>query len=49
MAIDYVKLRKIHLEPLVTHTFAIEDYRKMIEINLNKKKHRAVKTAVCFT
>jgi (R,R)-butanediol dehydrogenase/meso-butanediol dehydrogenase/diacetyl reductase len=49
IAIDYVKKRKIHLELLVTHTFAIEDYRKMIEINLNKKKHRAVKTVVCFT
>jgi (R,R)-butanediol dehydrogenase/meso-butanediol dehydrogenase/diacetyl reductase len=49
IAIDYVKKRKIHIELLVTHTFAIEDYRKMIEINLNKKKHRAVKTVVCFT
>ena len=49
IAIDYVKNRKIHLELLVTRTFAIEDYRKMIEINLNKKKHRAVKTVVCFT
>ena len=49
IAIDYVKQRKVHLEPLVTHTFAIEDYRRMIEINLNKQKHRAVKTAVCFT
>jgi (R,R)-butanediol dehydrogenase/meso-butanediol dehydrogenase/diacetyl reductase len=49
IAIDYVKKKKISLEPLVTHTFAIEDYRRMIEINLNKQKHRAVKTAVCFT
>ena len=49
IAIDYVKQRRVQLEPLVTHTFVIEDYRKMIEINLNKKKHRAVKTAVCFT
>jgi len=49
IAIDYVKHKRLNIEPMITHMFAIEDYRKMIEINLNKKKHGAVKTAVCFT
>jgi len=49
IAVDYVKHKRLNIESMITHTFAIEDYRKMIEINLNKQKHRAVKTAVCFT
>jgi len=49
MAIDFVKRKKFHLESLVTHTFSLEDYREMIEVNLNKQKHKAVKTVVCFT
>jgi (R,R)-butanediol dehydrogenase/meso-butanediol dehydrogenase/diacetyl reductase len=48
IAIDYVKQRKVHLEPMVTHSFSIEDYREMIEVNLNKHKYKAVKTVVCF-
>jgi hypothetical protein len=31
---------------MITHTFPIEDYKQMIEVNLNKPKHRAVKTAI---
>jgi len=49
IAIDFVKQKRVHLESMVTHTFSIEDYREMIEVNLNKQKHKAVKTAVCFT
>ena len=49
IAIDYVKQKRLHIESMVTHTFPIEDYRKMIEVNLNKQAYRAVKTAVCFT
>jgi len=49
IAIDFVKQKKFHLESMVTHTFFLEDYREMIEVNLNKQKYNAVKTAVCFT
>lgn len=49
IAIDFVKQKRFHLESMVTHTFSLEEYREMIEVNLNKQKHRAVKTAVCFT
>jgi len=49
IAIDFVKRKKVDLESMVTHMFSIEDYRKMIEVNLNKPKHKAVKTVVSFT
>ncbi len=49
MAIDFAKQKKVALESMVTHTFRIEDYKEMIEVNLNKPKHKAVKTVVSFT
>jgi len=48
IAIDFVKRKKVHLESMVTHAFSIEDYREMIEINLNKGKHKALKTVISF-
>ena len=48
LAIDLVKHKKVDLEPMITHTFRLEDYKRMIEVNLNKGKHAAVKTVVSF-
>jgi len=48
IAIDLVKQKKVHLESMITHTFSIEDYKQMIAVNLNKSKHRAIKTAISF-
>jgi len=48
MAIDLVKQKKVSVEPMVTHTFAIEDYGSMLAVNLHKQRHEAVKTAVSF-
>jgi len=48
MAIDLVRSRKIDLGSLVTHRFALGDYRRMIEVNLNKAEHKAVKTVAIF-
>ena len=48
IAIDLVKLKKVHLESMITHVFSIEDYKHMIEVNLSKPKHRAVKTVISF-
>ncbi len=48
IAIDLVSQKKVHLESMVTHAFSIEDYKQMIEVNLNKPKHQAVKTAISF-
>jgi threonine dehydrogenase-like Zn-dependent dehydrogenase len=48
MALDMVKKREVYLEDMLTHTFAIDDYRKLIETSMNKGAHRAIKTAVKF-
>ena len=48
IASGMVKLKKINLEGMVTHTFKLEDYRRMIEVNLHKGKYRALKTVVSF-
>ena len=48
MALDMVKKREVCLEDMLTHTFAIDDYRKLIETSMNKGAHRAIKTAVRF-
>lgn len=34
------------IESMVTHTFTIEQYREMIEVNSTKAKHKAIKTVV---
>ncbi len=33
---------------MLTHTFPIGEYRAMIEMNLNKSRHGAIKTAIRF-
>jgi (R,R)-butanediol dehydrogenase/meso-butanediol dehydrogenase/diacetyl reductase len=48
IAIDLVKQKKVAVEHMVTHTFAIDDYRQMIAVNLDKRGHEAIKTAVSF-
>ena len=48
MAIDLVKQKKVAVEHMVTHSFAIEDYGRMIAVNLHKQRHEAIKTAVSF-
>ena len=48
MAIDLVKQKKVAVDHMVTHTFAIEDYKRMISVNLHKQRYGAVKTAVSF-
>lgn len=48
MALDLMQDRKIIVEDMLTHTFPIEQYHDLIEVNLHKGKNRAMKTAVCF-
>jgi len=48
IAAGLVRQKKINLESMVTHTFKLEDYRRMIEVNLHKGKHKALKTVVSF-
>jgi threonine dehydrogenase-like Zn-dependent dehydrogenase len=48
VALELMSRNKIRADILVTHKFKIEDYRKMIEVNMNKGKHKAVKTVLSF-
>ena len=48
IAISLVQEGKVALEGMVSHTFALKDYANMIEVNLQKEKHQAVKTVVSF-
>jgi threonine dehydrogenase-like Zn-dependent dehydrogenase len=48
IAIDMLRDKKVDLSDMVTHTFSLENFAEMIEVNLAKEKYRAVKTAVSF-
>ena len=48
LALDFMKSGRIDAEVLVTHKFKLDDYLEMIEVNMNKSKHQAVKTLVSF-
>ncbi len=47
-ALDLMDKKKIHVEDMLTHTFAIDQYRELIEVNMNKAGSRAIKTAIRF-
>jgi threonine dehydrogenase-like Zn-dependent dehydrogenase len=49
VALDMLNEGKIKADTLVTHKFRLEEYEKMIEVNLNKSEHGAIKTVVSFT
>jgi (R,R)-butanediol dehydrogenase / meso-butanediol dehydrogenase / diacetyl reductase len=48
MALDLLESRKVSVDDMLTHTFAIEQYQELIEVNLDKGAHQAIKTAVRF-
>ncbi len=48
MALEMIAKKKVIVEDMLTHTFAIADYRRMIEVNLRKGENKAIKTAVIF-
>ena len=48
MALDLIAKKKVRVDDMLTHRFRIEEYRTMIEVNLNKARHEAMKTAVEF-
>ena len=48
LALELAGSKKVNLANLVTHQFTLEEYEKMIEVNLNKEKHRAIKTTIVF-
>jgi len=48
IAIDLVKEGKVKLDEMVTHEFPLPEYKRMIEVNMNKGKNKAMKTMVSF-
>ncbi|MGC8657777.1 MAG: zinc-dependent alcohol dehydrogenase [Desulfomonilaceae bacterium] len=48
IVIQFMAAGLISADKLVTHRFALEDYETMIEVNLRKKAHGAMKTIVTF-
>jgi threonine dehydrogenase-like Zn-dependent dehydrogenase len=48
IALDMIAKKRVHVDDMLTHTFGIEDFRKMIEVNLHKAPNKAMKTAVSF-
>jgi threonine dehydrogenase-like Zn-dependent dehydrogenase len=48
IGLDMVREGKVELDGMITHRFELDNFEKMIEVNLSKEKHQAVKTAVSF-
>lgn len=48
IALDLMKDKKIIADRLVTHRFALKDFRRMIHVNMNKGRYQAIKTIVTF-
>ncbi len=48
VAIEKINQKKITVDDMVTHRFSLEDYEKMITVNLNKRKYGAIKTIFTF-
>ena len=48
IALDMVGEGKNELDGMVTHKLSLDNFKEMIEVNLAKEKHHAVKTAVSF-
>jgi threonine dehydrogenase-like Zn-dependent dehydrogenase len=48
LAIELLTKKKAELESLITHEMRIADLKKMIDINMHKSRHGAVKTMYVF-
>jgi threonine dehydrogenase-like Zn-dependent dehydrogenase len=48
IALDLLGSGKVAAADMLTHTFPIEEYKELIQVNLNKGMHRAMKTAIRF-
>jgi len=47
-AISLVEHGKIRLDEMATHKFRLEEYKEMIEVNMDKPGNRAIKTMASF-
>jgi len=47
-ALELMADRSVHVEDMLTHSYPIDKYRELVEVNLHKGAHRAIKTAIRF-
>ncbi len=48
IALDLMSGKGLDLQSLVTHKFRLDEYQKMVEVNINKGKYRAIKTTFVY-
>lgn len=48
IALDLMESKKVQVEDMLTHTFTIEQYKKLIDVNMHKGRNKAIKTAFRF-
>jgi len=48
IALDWLAEGRLDLSPLVTHTYALDDYKRAIHESLHKGRHRMVKSTFVF-
>lgn len=48
IALDLMDRKKVHVEDMLTHTFPIEQYKELIQVNMSKGPNKAIKTAIRF-
>jgi threonine dehydrogenase-like Zn-dependent dehydrogenase len=48
IAIGLITKKGLKLDGMVTHKFKLDEYKKMMDVNVNKGKYRAVKTMFVY-
>ena len=48
IAIDLITKKDLKLQDMVTHKFKLDEYKKMMDVNIHKGKYRAVKTMFVY-
>jgi (R,R)-butanediol dehydrogenase / meso-butanediol dehydrogenase / diacetyl reductase len=48
IALDLINKKKVHVEDMLTHIFAIDQYKELIQVNMDKGRRGAIKTAIRF-
>jgi len=46
LAMDLLTSGRVDLSPLITHTFPLAEYRRALEVALDKRRHRAIKVVL---
>lgn len=48
LALDFMAQGKVDLAPLLTHTFRLDNYRRALAMNMNKRRYQLVHSAFVF-